>query len=150
MTTLPSAAATRTHDPERLLRAVLTVNAEASLIWGVSATLGATALAEPLGVPAPASVAVGMVAAVASVLFWRFRSRDELRVSEAWVAVLGDAVFGGGLVLAAFLAPEMTMLGRWVVAVSGLFVVDMAVLELFGVRRLGSDAASGVRRSPPL
>lgn len=121
---------------DRLLRTTLTVNAGISAVWGLAAATGAGVLAEPLGLPAPAMIVAGVVTLVAAGLFWRFRSRDRLRPVEGWVATIGDLVFGTALVVAAVATPDVTGLGRWVVAISGLAVLDLAVIEWVGVRRL--------------
>ena len=122
------------HD--HLLRTTLRANAAISATWGTVAVLGAGVLADPLGVPAAASVAVGLVAIVAAGLFHTFAGREVLAPAEGWLATVGDALFGGTLVAAALLAPDVTTLGRWVVGISGAAVLDLAVLEFVGTRRL--------------
>lgn len=130
------------HRPaDHLLRTTLAANAEISAAWGLIALVGGPALAGPLGIPAAASMAVGAVSLVAAGLFWRFRSRSTLRPAEGWVAAVGDLLFGAGLVIAAVAVPEMTTLGRWLVAISGVAVVDLGVLEVMGTRRLATPAA---------
>lgn len=141
MTTLPASHAAVTHAPERadpgqLLRRVLTLNAPVSIVWGLGVAVGAGALVAPLGTPVVPTVVAGVVATVAGGLFWLFRSRDVLRVREGWLAVAGDLAFGLTLMVAAVAAPELTTAGRWLVGASGLFVADMGILELIGVRRL--------------
>lgn len=129
---------------DRLLRTTLTANAAISGPWGAVALAGAPVLAEPLGVPMTGSMAVGAVALLAAVMFWRFRSRPVLRPAEGWLATLGDAVFGVALLAVALTLPEITTIGRWVVAGSGLAVLDLAALELAGVRRLTRGPATAV------
>lgn len=123
---------------DHLLRTTLTINCWISTAWGLAATAGAGVLAGRLGLPTVAIATAGLVTLAAAALFWRFRSRDDLRALDGWVATLGDAVFGIGLLVVAVVAPEVTELGRWVVGVSGLAVLDLAVVEWIGLRRLTS------------
>lgn len=132
---------------DTLLRNTLQTNAAISLTWGVVAIAGAAALAEPLGVPRAAMLLFGAIAVVAALLFGTFGRRRTLRAAEGWLATAGDAVFGGTLVVAALAAPDMTMLGRWVVAISGVAVLDLALLEFVGTRQLHRDDDTAKRGS---
>lgn len=129
---------------DRLLRRVFSANAAISLPWGLAVALGAPWLADPLGLPLVPTIAAGVIAVVAAVLFRRFGTRAVLRPGEGWFAAGADAAFGLGLVAVALALPEVTTLGRWLVGLSGVAVVDLAVLEAAATRRL----TSGARTSP--
>lgn len=129
--------------PDRLLRTALTVNVALSAPWGLVAVFGAPLLAEPLGVPVAGTQVVGAVAVLAAALFWHFRSRPSLRPAEGWIAAVGDGIFGLALLVVALAAPEVTTIGRWVVGLSGVLVLDLAVAEFVGVRRLARGHAAG-------
>lgn len=134
-----------TTNADRLLRTTLTVNAEISLVWGLVAVVGAWALADLLGVPPLASVFVGAVTLVAAGLFWRFRSRDELRALEGWIAAIGDVLFGAALIVAAIAAQDPTVIGRWIIGLSGVAVLALGILEIVGVRRLARPSSAARR-----
>lgn len=132
---------------DRLLRTTLVSNAAISVAWGLTAAAGAPLLDAPLGIPAPVLVTVGLATVVAGALFAVFGRRESLRPAEGRLAAIGDAVFGLGLVLAAVFAPDFTTLGRWVVGMSGALVLDIALVEHLGVRRLTAGATRRPGRS---
>lgn len=121
---------------DTLLRRTLRANAAISLPWGVVAALGAGLLAEPLGTPVAPTVAMGVVAIGAALLFGSFARREHLRPFEGWLAAVGDLTFGAVLVVAAVAHPDLTTLGRWLVGLSGAAVVDLGLVETVGTRRL--------------
>lgn len=132
---------------DRLLRTTLTVNAVFSGLAGAGTAVLAGVLSEPLGIPAPILVGVGIALLPYAALLWRFRSREVLRPVEAWIAIASDTawVLASAVVLSlAVVSP----LGSWVIGIVALGVADFAVLQYLGVRRLAgrvSPAPTGRR-----
>lgn len=128
------------HD--RLLRTTLTVNAAVSGVAGVATAALSGVLADPLGIPQPVLLAVGLALLPFVALLWRFGNAEDLGPRHARVAITGDIawVLASVVVLAA--SPSgLTTLGHWVIGIVALGVADFAVLEWVGVRRLDRDAA---------
>lgn len=133
------------HD--HLLRTTLTVNAVVSGLAGIATAAFSGLLAEPLGIPWPVLLVVGLALLPFVALLWRFARAEDLGPRQAHVAITGDVawVLASAVVLA--VSPSgLTTLGHWVIAVVAVGVADFALLEWMGARRL--DHRTAVRPTP--
>lgn len=135
-------ALTRHRPADRLLRRTLAANALVSATWGLAVAVGAPWIAPLVGVPTAATVAVGTATVGVAVLFHAFSRRPVLRRGEGLLAAVGDTVFGAALVVLALTLPDATDVGRWLVGLSGAVVLDLAALEIVGLRRLSARRAA--------
>ena len=122
---------------DRLLRITLTANAIVSGTTGIAVAALAGVLEDPLGIPAPLLVVVGLSLVPWSVALWWARSRDVLLRRDALTAIAGDVawVLGSAVVLVASPA-DLTTAGHWAVGIVAAGVAEAAFLQAVGVRRL--------------
>lgn len=133
------------HD--HLLRTTLAVNAVVSGIAGVATAALSGVLSDPLGIPQPVLLVVGLALLPFVALLWRFSRADDLGARHARVAITGDVAWVLASVVVLAVSPSgLTTLGHWVVGIVAFGVADFAVLEWMGVRRL--DRGVAVSSSP--
>jgi ABC-type dipeptide/oligopeptide/nickel transport system permease subunit len=70
----------------------------------------------------------------ALVLFFNAR-RPQIKITDAWIAVVMDAVWVVGSYLLIFLVP-FSLGGKWVVALVAELVLAFAILQWLGIRRI--------------
>ncbi len=124
------------NSPSKLLRRTLQANAAFSALSGIIAIAGAKTLSLLLGVNV-SSLLIGMgvaLLAYAAVLLLNAR-RENIKLQEAWLAVVLDAAWVIGSVILIF-AGTLSTTGNWLVAVVADIVLIFAVLQFFGIRRL--------------
>ncbi len=124
------------NSPSKLLRRTLQANAAFSALSGIIAIAGAKPLSLLLGVNV-SSLLIGMGAALlayAAGLFLNAR-RENIKLQEAWLAVIMDAAWVVGSVILIF-AGTLSTTGNWLVAIVADIVLLFAVLQLVGIRRL--------------
>lgn len=127
---------------DRLLRNTLTANAAFSGLTGLATAVLSGALADPLGIPQPILVVVGLGLVPYALLLRRFATDAQLRGQQAWIAIGADLAWVGASVLVLAVSPgSLTTLGHWVIGIVALGVADFAVLQWVGVRRLGTGDA---------
>jgi hypothetical protein len=118
-----------------LLRSTLVINGVSTALCGLALLLAPTALAEFLGVSAPAllaAVGAGLVLYAAG-LFWTAR-RQPIPGGAAWAAVVMDF----GWVLGSVALIELgilSSLGTGLVALVAAAVLVFAVLQLVGLKQ---------------
>jgi len=61
--------------------------------------------------------------------------REQIKLQEAWLAVIMDAAWVVGSMILIF-AGVLTTAGNWLVAIVADIVLLFAVLQFFGIRRL--------------
>jgi hypothetical protein len=123
-------------ESQALLRKALVGNA----LFSISSALTILAfnhwLVRFLGLPEQVSLivlAIGLVGyAVMLVLNAR---RPVIKVSDAWVAVLMDAVWVIGSCALLFIVP-FSAGGKWLIVLLAEIVLTFAVLQIFGIRRI--------------
>jgi hypothetical protein len=117
-----------------LLRTTLVINGVSTVLCGLALLLAPTALAELLGVSAPALLAVGAgLVLYAAGLFWTAR-RQPIPGGAAWAAVVMDF----GWVLGSIALIELgilSSLGTGLVALVAAAVFVFAVLQVMGLRQ---------------
>ena len=124
-----------------LLRQTLLVNGIATAMTGVAALLGAPWLASILGPMAPKLLAIigaGLVVFAGVLLAQARRARIDSRV--AWTIAAMDVAWVLGSV-AVVEAGVLTVAGNVIVAAVAAVVLVFAVLEIRGIRVLGSSGA---------
>lgn len=136
---------------DRLLRTTLSVNAVLSGATGVGLASLAGVLDDPLGIPAPVLVLVGIGLLPWAVSLWWARSRETLLRREAVTAIVGDSAWVVASVAVLVLPTGLTPLGHWAVGITALAIADMAVLQAVGLGRLrdvGSVSPAPTGRRP--
>lgn len=130
-----------------LLRTTLTANAVLSGAAGLAAAALAGVLTEPLGIPAPLLVVVGLALVPWSTMLWWARSRTVLLRRDVVTAIAGDMAWVAGSAAVLALSPgNLTVAGHWVIGIMALGVADFAVLQAVGLRRMTTGEA--VRSTP--
>jgi hypothetical protein len=129
------------NSPSKLLRRTLQANAAFSALSGIIAITDAKPLSSLLGVNV-SSLLIGMgiaLLAYAAVLFLNAR-RENIKLQEAWLAVVLDAAWVVGSAILIF-AGTLSTTGNWLVAIVADVVLLFAVLQFFGIRRLRKQPA---------
>jgi hypothetical protein len=124
------------NSPSKLLRRTLQANAAFSALSGIVSITGAQPLSQLLGVNV-SSLLIGMGIALlgyAAILLVNAR-RENIKLQEAWLAVILDATWVIGSVILIF-AGTLSTTGNWLVAAAADIVLLFAVLQFFGIRRL--------------
>jgi hypothetical protein len=121
---------------QRLLKRALTGNALFSVISGVAILSANRWLVTFLGLSDKVSLSILGVSLIvyALVLFFNAR-RPQIKITDAWIAVVMDAVWVVGSYLLIFLVP-FSLGGKWVVALVAELVLAFAILQWLGIRRI--------------
>lgn len=122
-----------------LLTGSLWANAAFSATSGATLVLGRSGLGQWLGLPEAVVVVVGLglvLFAATVALVARRRSRREV---QAVIAADAAWVIGAAVVLAAF--PDvLSAVGAWALAGVSIVVLDLAIAQSLGLRRLARAA----------
>ena len=124
-------------DKQRLLRSALQGNASFSMVSGALILAMNRTLVEFLGLPSSSSLTplgVGLLG-YGAWLLWNAR-REEIKIVEAWIAVILDIVWVVGSYALLF-AVRFSIGGKWAVAVVAELVFLFAVMQWLGLRRVG-------------
>ena len=122
---------------QRLLRTALQGNALFSVISGALILVMNRTLVEFLGLPSGASLTPRGIGPLgyAGWLLWNAR-REKIKIVDAWVAVALDMVWVAGSYALLF-AVRFSSGGKWVVALVAELVFLFALMQWFGLRRVG-------------
>jgi len=119
-----------------LLKNALIGNAIFSILSGVAMLLANRWLVQFLGLPDRVSLAVlGVSLIVYAVVLWLTASRPKIRVVDAWIAVIMDAVWVAGSYVLIFIVP-FSVAGKWTIALIAELVLAFAILQCVGIRRV--------------
>jgi hypothetical protein len=119
-----------------LLKKALAGNALFSVVSGVAILFANRWLVKFLGLPAKASLAiVGVSLVVYAVILWFNARRRKIRITDAWIAVIIDAVWVLGSSVLIFVVPFSSG-GKWVVALVAELVLAFAIVQWLGIRRI--------------
>jgi hypothetical protein len=119
-----------------LLKKALAGNAVFSVVSGVAILFANRWLVKFLGLPAKASLAiVGVSLVVYAVILWFNARRRKIRITDAWIAVIMDAVWVLGSSVLIFVVPFSSG-GKWVVALVAELVLAFAIVQWLGIRRI--------------
>jgi O-antigen ligase len=124
------------NSPSKLLRRTLQANAAFSALSGIIAIAGAKLLSSLLGVNV-SSLLIGLgIALVAYAAALSSNAcRENIKLQEAWLAVVLDAAWVIGSVMLIF-AGALSTTGNWLAAIVADVVLIFAVLQFLGIRRL--------------
>lgn len=119
-----------------LLKKALTGNAVFSVLSGVAILFANRWLVKFMGLPEEASLAIlGGSLIVYSVILWLSAHRPKIRITDAWVAVILDAVWVVGSYTLIFVVP-FSVGGKWVVALVAELVLVFAIAQWLGIRKI--------------
>jgi len=124
------------EESQGLLKRALTGNAMFSGLSGTAILLANRWLVKFLGLPDKVSLAIlGVSLLVYAAVLWFNARRPKLRIIDAWVAVVMDAVWVLGSYILIFVIP-FSLAGKWVVARVAELVLAFAVCQWLGIRRI--------------
>ena len=119
-----------------LLKKALTGNAVFSVISGGAILFANHWLVKFLGLPDKASLAIlGVCLIVYAAILWLNARRPKIKITDAWVAVIMDAVWVVGSYTLILVIP-FSVGGKWVVALLAEVVLAFAILQWLGIRRV--------------
>jgi hypothetical protein len=124
------------EERQGLLKKALTGNAVFSVLSGAVILLANRWLVKFLGLPEEVSLAILGVSLIvyAGILLLNAR-RPKIKITDAWVAVIMDAVWVVGSYALIFAVP-FSVGGKWVVALVAEVVLAFAILQWLGIRRI--------------
>jgi hypothetical protein len=124
------------EERQRLLKKALTGNAVFSVISGVAILLANRWLVKFLGLPESVSLAIlGLSLVVYAAILWFNARRPKIKVTNAWIAVIMDAVWVMGSYVLIFVVP-FSVGGKWVVALIAELVLAFAIVQWLGIRKI--------------
>ena len=124
------------EERQRLLKKALTGNAVFSVVSGVAILLANRWLVKFLGLPDKVSLAIlGVSLVVYAAILGLNARRPKIKITDAWVAVVMDAIWVVGSYALIFLVP-FSVGGKWVVALVTELVLAFAILQWLGIRRI--------------
>jgi hypothetical protein len=144
---LASAAAIRRANMEEemqlslFLKRVLILDAASCLGMGAVLVPAAGALAEPLGLPSGLIGSAGLLLVPLGLFILWLGMRAAAAPAFVYLVIAGNVIWATESILLAFGDATITPLGTLFVAVQGVAVFGLAVLEAIGLRR-SRDAAT--------
>jgi hypothetical protein len=124
------------EERQSLLKKALTGNAVFSVISGVAILLANRWLVKFLGLPEKVSLAIlGLSLVVYAAILWFNARRPTIKVTNAWIAVIMDAVWVMGSYVLIFVVP-FSVGGKWVVALVAELVLAFAIVQWLGIRKI--------------
>jgi hypothetical protein len=124
------------EERQGLLKKALASNAVFSVVSGVVILSANRWLVKSFGLPEKVSLAVlGVSLIVYAAILWFNARRPEIKITDAWVAVIMDVIWVVGSCALIFLVP-FSVGGKWVVALVAELVLAFAILQWLGIRRI--------------
>ena len=124
------------EESQGLLKGALIGNAMFSGLSGAAILLANRWLVKFLGLPDKVSLAIlGVSLIVYAAVLWFNAHRPKIRITDAWVAVVMDAVWVLGSYMLIWVVP-FSLAGKWVVALVAELVLAFAVWQWLGIRRI--------------
>ena len=126
-----------------LLKKALAGNALFSVVSGVAILFANRWLVKFLGLPDKASLAIlGVCLIVYAAILWVNAHRAKIKLTDAWMAVIMDAVWVVGS-YTLILAVPFSVGGKWVVALVAEVVLAFAIAQWLGIRRVQKSEQYG-------
>lgn len=124
------------NERQSLLRNALTGNAVFSVLSGVIILFTNRSLVAFLGLPPNVNLALlGVSLIVYAVILWLSTRRPQIRITDAWVAIVMDAVWVLGSSTLIFVVP-FSVGGKWVVGLVAELVLAFAIVQWLGLRKI--------------
>ena len=124
------------EERQGLLKKALTGNAVFSVVSGVAILFANRWLVKFLGLPDKVSLAIlGVSLIVYAVILWLNARRPTIKITDAWIAVIMDAVWVIGSYVLIFVVP-FSVGGKWVVALVAELVLAFAIVQWLGIRKI--------------
>jgi len=124
------------EESQGLLKRALIGNAMFSGLSGAAILLANRWLVKFLGLPDKVSLAIlGVSLIVYATVLWFNARRPKIRITDAWVTVVMDAVWVLGSYTMILVIP-FSLAGKWVVALVAELVLAFAVWQWLGIRRI--------------
>ncbi len=119
-----------------LLKKALTGNAVFSVVSGLAILFANRWLVKFLGLLDKVSLAIlGVSLIVYAAILWLNARRREIRITDAWIAVIMDTVWVIGSYVLIFAVP-FSVGGKWVVALVAELVLAFAIVQWLGIRKI--------------
>ena len=126
----------KTEGSQGLLKRALIGNAMFPGLSGAAILLANRWLVKFLGLPDKVSLAIlGVSLIVYATVLWFNARRPKIRITDAWVTVVMDAVWVLGSYTMILVIP-FSLAGKWVVALVAELVLAFAVWQWLGIRRI--------------
>ena len=124
------------EERQGLLKRALAGNAVFSVVSGVAILFANRWLVKFLGLPEDVSLAIlGVGLIVYAAILWFNARRPKIKITDAWIAVIMDAVWVIGSYVLIFVVP-FSVGGKWVVALVAELVLAFAVVQWLGIRKI--------------
>jgi hypothetical protein len=124
------------EERQQLLRRALLANALFSTISGLVLVLAQRWVVRLLGLPETINlVSLGISLLVFAAILLLFARKRQIKLLDAWIAVILDATWVVGSCPLLFMAPFSTS-GKWVVGIVAEVVMLFALLQWLGIRRI--------------
>jgi hypothetical protein len=124
------------EERQGLLKKALTGNAVFSVVSGLAILLTNRWLVKFLGLPDQVSLAVlGVSLIVYAAILWLNARRPKIKITDAWIAVIMDAVWVIGSYVLILVVP-FSVGGKWVVALVAEIVLAFAIVQWLGIRKI--------------
>ena len=124
------------EERQGLLKKALTGNAVFSILSGVVILFANRWLVKFLGLPDKVNLAILGISLIVYAGILSLSARGpRIRVTDAWVAVIMDALWVAGSYALLFVVP-FSVAGKWTVALVAELVLAFAILQWLGIRRV--------------
>lgn len=124
------------EERQGLLKKALAGNAVFSVVSGVAILFANRWLVKFLGLPEDVSLAIlGVGLIVYAAILWFNARRPKIKITDAWIAVIMDAIWVIGSYVLIFVVP-FSVGGKWVVALVAELVLTFAVVQWLGIRKI--------------
>lgn len=124
------------EERQGLLKKALTGNAVFSVVSGLAILFANRWLVKFLGLPDNVSLAIlGVCLIVFAAILWLNARRPTIKITDAWIAVIMDAVWVMGSYVLIFVVP-FSVGGKWVVALVAELVLAFAIMQWLGIRKI--------------
>ena len=128
------------EERQGLLKKALTGNAVFSVVSGLAILFANRWLVKFLGLPDKFSLAIlGVSLIVYAAILWLNARRPKIRITDAWIAVIMDAVWVIGSYVLIFVVP-FSVGGKWVVGLVAELVLAFAIVQWLGIRKIRKTA----------
>jgi hypothetical protein len=124
------------NERQQLLRRALLANSSFSTISGLVLVFAQRWVVRHLGLPETINlIALGISLLVFAAILVLFARKKPIKLLDAWIAVILDAVWVIGSYPLLFVVPFSTS-GKWVVGIVAEVVMVFALMQWLGIRRI--------------